>query len=553
MEVLLAADLGGTRLTVVPDGHGPVPVGGPAVLDAEGLPAAVRALERERPRWVWADTAATYPALLRAGVRVERCHDLRLCHAILRGAGALPSQESPWDGVAATGPDPDAATLFDDAAAAVGVEEVLAEHRRQQVALAGTDGCLRLLLAAESAGALVAAEMTHDGLPFDPARHDEMLTAVLGPRPGPGARPANLEALAGQVRELLGAPTLNPDSPTDLRHALRGAGLEVRTTRKHELAALDHPAVAPLLEYKRLARLLAANGWTWMEAWVAPPDAPGRRARFRPAYVPGGVVTGRWAARGGGALQLPHQVRGSVVADPGWRLVVADAAQLEPRVLAAMSRDEAMARASRAGDLYQALVDEGVAETRAGAKVAMLGALYGATTGEAGLLMPRLQRTYPRATRVVEEAARSGERGDVVRTWLGRTSPAPPPQWHRVQRRASEGDADDADRRRAGAVARDWGRFTRNFVVQGTAAEWALAWLAELRLRLRLRRIDGGAPHLVFFLHDEVVVHSPEAAADEVAAAVRAAATAAGRLLFGDFPVDFALDVTVVGSYDEAV
>ena len=46
--------------------------------------------------------------------------------------------------------------------------------------------------------------------------------------------------------------------------------------------------------------------------------------------------------------------------------MVADAAQLEPRVLAAMARDEEMARASRAGDLYQALVDDGVVDTRTG-------------------------------------------------------------------------------------------------------------------------------------------------------------------------------------------
>jgi DNA polymerase-1 len=56
----------------------------------------------------------------------------------------------------------------------------------------------------------------------------------------------------------------------------------------------------------------------------------------------------------------------------------------------------------------------------------------------------------------------------------------------------------------------------------------------------------------VFFLHDEVMVHSPAAVADEVAAAVRGAAAEAGRLLFGDSPVDFALDVSVVDSYDKA-
>src|SRR5690606_26643683 len=122
--------------------------------------------------------------------------------------------------------------------------------------------------------------------------------------------------------------------------------------------------------------------------------------------------------------------------------VVADAAQLEPRVLAAMAGDEAMASAARGSDLYQGLVDQGVVDTRAHAKVAMLGALYGSTSGEAGRLMPRLMRAYPRATGVVEEAARDGERGTPVRTWLGRPSPAPPPAWHEAQRRAGQEDAE---------------------------------------------------------------------------------------------------------------
>jgi DNA polymerase-1 len=56
----------------------------------------------------------------------------------------------------------------------------------------------------------------------------------------------------------------------------------------------------------------------------------------------------------------------------------------------------------------------------------------------------------------------------------------------------------------------------------------------------------------VFFLHDEVMVHTPAALADEVAAAVREAAAEAGRLLFGGFPVEFALQVAAVDSYDQA-
>ncbi|HVL62152.1 MAG TPA: bifunctional 3'-5' exonuclease/DNA polymerase, partial [Microbacterium sp.] len=36
---------------------------------------------RWAPRWVWHDTPQWYAALLADGIRVARCHDLRLCHA----------------------------------------------------------------------------------------------------------------------------------------------------------------------------------------------------------------------------------------------------------------------------------------------------------------------------------------------------------------------------------------------------------------------------------------------------------------------------------------
>jgi len=155
----------------------------------------------------------------------------------------------------------------------------------------------------------------------------------------------------------------------------------------------------------------------------------------------------------------------------------------------------------------------------------------------------------------VEEAARAGERGDVVHTLLGRGSPVPTGAWAQRSTAMGEppdeaGSREDRDRHR-----RSWGRFTRNFVVQGTAAEWALCWLADLRNRLWRLGASGAVserPHLVFFLHDEVVVHTPEALADAVAEEVRAAAAEAGRLLFGGFPVDFPLDVAIVGSWADA-
>ncbi|HET9873702.1 MAG TPA: bifunctional 3'-5' exonuclease/DNA polymerase [Propionibacteriaceae bacterium] len=524
------------------------------------VPAAVATLEKSRPRWVWVDTGQVYPRLLAAGVRVQRCCDLRLRHAILarsrrvdwhvtdddaRWARMDPPESDQWPSLLDHPNRPTDASL----------EEVLSEYRRQGRAVhaAREPERIQLLLAAESAGALVAAEMRHTGLPWSAEVHDAKLTEILGPRPLPGARPARLEELVHAVRAELNQPSLNPDSQPELLRALRGAGIDVKGTRQSELSLIRHPVIAPLLAYKKLSRLLTANGWSWLSAWVS-------AARFHPDYVPSGVVTGRWATRGGGALQLPKQIRSAVVADPGHRLVVADAAQLEPRILAAMSGDQRMSRASCRGDLYQALVDEDVGDTRAHAKVAMLGALYGATSGEGGQLMPRLLRAYPEAIGLVEQAAREGERGGVVTTWLGRSSPAPPLSWHAAQGRASQPDAGAAEQRMARQRARDWGRFTRNFVVQGTAAEWALCWLATLRGLLSRRPPDPrlaasptrGRAELVYFLHDEVIVHTPADLSDAVSDAVRESARTAGRLMFGRFPVEFALDVTCVDDYGQA-
>jgi len=47
-------------------------------------------------------------------------------------------------------------------------------------------------------------------------------------------------------------------------------------------------------------------------------------------------------------------------------------------------------------------------------------------------------------------------------------------------------------------------------------------------------------------------VHCPTEFGDEVAAAVRSAGDRAGRLLFGDTPVRFPLDVSVVACYADA-
>jgi DNA polymerase-1 len=61
-----------------------------------------------------------------------------------------------------------------------------------------------------------------------------------------------------------------------------------------------------------------------------------------------------------------------------------------------------------------------------------------------------------------------------------------------------------------------------------------------------------GPPRLVFFQHDEVIVHCPAGVAGDVVAAVGEAAAEAGRLVFGPTPVRFPVTTAVVTSYGDA-
>ncbi|WP_408607246.1 bifunctional 3'-5' exonuclease/DNA polymerase [Actinokineospora bangkokensis] len=522
-----------------------------AAVDVPDLVAWVRRVERESaPRWVVPSVEEVYPALLRAGVRVARCHDLTLTEGILLAFEERPGRprnvEAAWARARgqAEPEDPrptargDQPVLFEAERRAVPVERVAAVLADQEarIAAAARPDLLRLLVAAESAGGLAAAEMTHFGLPWHADVHTDLLTSMLGPRPAPGARPAKLAVLASAISAAFRGKPVNPDHPPSIVKAFAREGIEVESARAWVLKRVDHPAVAPLLEYKELARIWVAHGWSWLDSWV---DG----GRFRPDYVVGGVVSGRWATRGGAALQLPKVLRTAVRADPGWSLVVADASQLEPRVLGALSGDRRFAEVAAGTDLYAGLAADAFGGDRDRAKVAMLSAMYGGTAGEAGALLAVLRKRFPVAVEYVEQAARAGEAGRVVRSRLGRTSPPPSEAWH--ERVSAEGD--ERVERRARQAAREWGRFTRNFVVQASAADWALTTLAALRRRL--------LPHpaqIVFFQHDEVIVHCPTDLAPHVATEITAAAEEASHLVFAGTPVQFPLHATTVTSYADA-
>ncbi|SOE70655.1 DNA polymerase-1 [Streptomyces sp. OV198] len=555
---------------------GPAEDGGAEVapLGPDGLPAGPVRREadlveavRGRPdvvRWVWRSTAEVYPRLLAAGVRVERCYDIEAAETLLLGhEGRLGEARSAAAALARlrggpVPPDPpqrsaepgSQSSLFEPRPVRVPLEDLLAvyaDQRRRHDTTAHPER-MHLLTTAESAGMLVAAEMNGTGLPWRADVHREVLHELLGERYAGGGEPRRLAELTDEVSAAFGR-RVRPDLPADVIKAFAQAGIKIKSTRRWEIETIEHPAVKPLLAYKKLYRIWVAHGWSWLQDWV-------RDGRFRPEYLPGGTVTGRWVTNGGGALQIPKVIRRAVVADPGWRLVVADADQMEPRVLAAISRDPGLMEvAGRESDLYQSVSDRAFAGDRAQAKLAVLGAVYGQTSGDGLKNLAALRRRFPRAVAYVDDAARAGEEGRLVRTWLGRTSPpaagasdasseeAGLPQDEPAEALGDQGWVPGY----ASSNSRARGRFARNFVVQGSAADWALLLLAALR-----RTCADLAAELVFFQHDEVIVHCPAEEADAVVAAIREAAELAGRLTFGESPVRFPFTTAVVECYADA-
>jgi DNA polymerase-1 len=178
------------------------------------------------------------------------------------------------------------------------------------------------------------------------------------------------------------------------------------------------------------------------------------------------------------------------VAEPGHVFVRADLGQIEPRVLAAVSGDRALTKASTVDDMYAPIARE-LGVERATAKVAVLGAMYGQTTGHGADALRRLKATYPVAMAYLEEGDRAGRAGEALRTYGGR----------RIGMRAVDPALPEHESRARSAAQ---GRYGRNALVQGAAAELFKVWAVTVRAR-------GHDLHarIVLCLHDELLVHVP--------------------------------------------
>jgi DNA polymerase-1 len=171
---------------------------------------------------------------------------------------------------------------------------------------------------------------------------------------------------------------------------------------------------------------------------------------------------------------------------------------------------------------------------RATAKVAVLGAMYGQTTGHGANALRRLKSTYPVAMAYLEEGDRAGRAGEALRTYGGR----------RIRMRAVDPMLPEQEARSRAAAQ---GRYGRNALVQGAAAELFKMWAVTVRARGR----DLGA-HIVLCLHDELLVHVPVDQAAATVALLEDCLQEAAARWAPDADVRFTADISILDRWSDA-
>jgi DNA polymerase-1 len=384
----------------------------------------------------------------------------------------------------------------------------------------------------ESAAEVLCAELSVEGLPMDRATAEQIIAGFIGARPR-----SDVEIV--RAREHRDADVLrhSPVGKVDLRNPsqvkslLRSIGVEVPDTRAWRLEALQdqHPLVTALLAWRRAERVATTFGYDWLDEHL------GADGRLRGTWSGSDGAAGRMTATAG-LHNMPAHMRAAVIAEPGHVFVRADLGQIEPRVLAAVSRDAALARAAAQDDMYAPVASQ-LGVDRATAKIAVLGAMYGQTTGHGAQALRRLEASYPVAMAYLTAADLAGQAGNDLRTYGGR-----------LVRMGSTDTSALSDRdARSRSAAR--GRFGRNALVQGAAAEFFKLWAVIVRSRAT----PFGA-RIVLCLHDELLVHAPVEHGRAVAGLLEDCLAEAAHRWAGARSVDvrFVADIAVIERWSDA-
>ena len=278
----------------------------------------------------------------------------------------------------------------------------------------------------------------------------------------------------------------------------------------------QHPIVGEVLEYRQYAKLKS----TYVDGLlkVIPPDG-----RVRTSFQMTVTATGRLSSTEPNLQNIPtrtelgSELRRMFTADPGKVLVDADYSQIELRLLAHISGDQAMQEAFASGEDFHTVtaahvfgvpIDQVTQNMRRAAKAVNFGIVYGisafslsqdlgVTVAEAKEYMDAYFARFPGVKAYMDGVIEKARSDGYVETLFHRRRALP------------EIKASNFNTRSFGE------RVALNMPIQGTAAD--IIKLAMVKVFDRLRKENLQAK-LIMQVHDELIVDCPEDEVEQVKA-----------------------------------
>ena len=335
--------------------------------------------------------------------------------------------------------------------------------------------------------------------------------------------------LKDEIFSLCGVAPFNLNSPQQLGSVLfdtLGLPAKKKTARGYstdaetlnELAEL-HPAVDKILLYRQVAKLKS----TYIDGLLR---LTGRDGRIHTWFDQTIAATGRISSSEPNLQNIPvrtpmgREIRRAFIAPAGSVLVDADYSQIELRLLAHLSGDEAMCEAFTLGqdihartaaEVYGVPLDEVTPQMRSSAKAVNFGIVYGISDfglasnlhisrKEAAEFISRYFARYPAIHLFMDACVSQGKAEGYSVTMYGRRRPLP------------ELSSPNYNRRQFGE------RAAMNTPVQGAAADIIKIAMNAVHDELKA---SGLTAKLILQVHDELIVEAPEEEREQVETLLR--------------------------------
>ena len=337
-----------------------------------------------------------------------------------------------------------------------------------------------------------------------------------------------LAQVLGRIQMETGSTSFNPNSPKQLGEMLfdtlglphgkktqRGWSTDAETLE----ALRDYPLVEDILQYRAYQKLNS----TYVEGLL---KVIGEDGRIHTRFNQTEARTGRLSSDNPNLQNIPirtemgSRLRGYFVAAPGETLVDADYSQIELRILAHITGDEAMQQAFLSGaDIHRATAakiyhipeSDVTHELRTSAKAINFGIMYGkgayslskdigVSVKEAEAFLQTYLATFPNIDGYMEKTIADARQCGYVSTLFGRRRALP------------ELNSNNHNIRASGE------RMARNTPIQGTAADVIKLAMVRVWRRLRDEKMES---RLILTVHDELIVEAPEAEAEKAAQILR--------------------------------